>query len=262
METASPDQIENVVERLLAAGCVAAEEEADDMVAAAPDAATLEAWIGRRSRGEPLAWITGSLVFCGRTIAVDPGVYVPRYQTEDLASRAATLLAAPAAAPARAVDLCTGSGAIAAHLATVPDTSVIGVDLDPAAVACARRNGVRALVADLAALPLRPASFDVVTAVAPYVPTGEIQFLPADVQTYEPRLALDGGTDGLELVRTIVSAAASLLRPGGWLLVEIGGTQDRELAPALSASGFTQATPWFDEDNDLRGISARQTGMS
>lgn len=250
-------EVEGVVARLLAAGCVAAEEEADELVAAAPDAATLEAWIARRTEGEPLAWITGSLEFCERDVVVDPGVYVPRFQTEDLASRAATLLAVSRSVPARAVDLCTGSGAIAAHLATVPITSVIGLDLDPRAVACARRNGVAALVGDLAALPLRPRSFDVVTAVAPYVPTGELQFLPADVQRYEPQLALDGGSDGLDLVRAIVSAATTLLRPGGWLLVEVGGDQDRALLPFLTDAGFGSATPWVDEDGDLRGIAAR-----
>jgi release factor glutamine methyltransferase len=258
MVVMSPQDLDSVVDRLLAAGCVAAEEEADDLIAVAPDRETLESWIARRTEGEPLAWITGHLEFCGRMIAVDPGVYVPRYQSEDLASRAATLLALSRARPARAVDLCTGSGAIATHLATVPDTSVIGVDLDPLAVACARRNGVAAVAGDLAALPLRQRAFDLVTAVAPYVPTDEMRFLPADVQRYEPRIALDGGSDGLDLVRLLVDAAARLLRPGGWLVTELGGDQDRALSPALAEAGFGDPLPWFDEDDDLRGLCARR----
>ncbi|HEV7761142.1 MAG TPA: methyltransferase domain-containing protein [Acidimicrobiales bacterium] len=260
---------DSVLDRLWAAGCVAADEEAEELWAAAPDDATVEAWLRRREQGEPLAWITGTLPFCGRTLRVDPGVYVPRYQTEDLARRAATLLAAATAAAAtaaaaagpgaaRAVDLCTGAGAIAAHLrAEVPGAAVVGVDIDPLAVACARRNGVPAVQADLDRPPLRTAAFDLVTAVAPYVPTGEMAFLPADVQRYEPRRALDGGDDGLDLVRRVVAAAGRLLRrPGGWLLTEVGGDQHDLLRPALDAAGFGPATPWFDEDGDLRGLAA------
>jgi release factor glutamine methyltransferase len=246
-----------VLDRLWAAGCVAADEEAEELWAAAPDDATVEAWLRRREQGEPLAWITGTLAFCGRTLRIDPGVYVPRHQTEDLARRAATLLAAAAGRP-RAVDLCTGAGAIAAHLrAEVPAAVVVGVDIDPLAVTCARGNGVPAVQADLDRPPLQTGAFHLVTAVAPYVPTGEVAFLPADVQRYEPRRALDGGDDGLDLVRRVVTAAGGLLRrPGGWLLTEVGGDQHDLLRPALDAAGFGPATPWFDEDGDLRGLAA------
>jgi release factor glutamine methyltransferase len=250
-----------LVTRLESAGCVAADEEAGELIAAAPDQATLEAWVGRREQGEPLAWITGRMEFLGRSVLVDPGVYVPRVQSEDLALRAAGLLAAGgghADVPA-AADLCTGAGAIAAHLrAAVPGARVVGLDIDPRAAACARRNGVPALVGDLDRAPLRAGSFAVVTAVAPYVPTGEIRLLPADVQRYEPRVALDGGDDGLEVVRRVVAAAARLLRPGGWLVTELGGDQGRALRPALAAAGFTEVDPWHDEDGDLRGLAARR----
>lgn len=240
-----------VVDRLAAAGCVAAGEEAAELLAAAPDEPTLEAWLRRREQGEPLAWITG-VPFCGRRLYVAPGVYVPRIQSEELARRAAALL--PEAG--RAVDLCTGAGAVAAHLmAHDPTAAVIGFDLDVRAAACARGNGVPAAVADLAA-PVRHADFDVVTAVAPYVPTGELRLLPADVQHYEPRLALDGGVDGLDLVRRVIAAARQLLRPGGWLLLEIGGDQDEGVAPILAAHGFDLVTPWWDDDADLRGVAA------
>jgi release factor glutamine methyltransferase len=246
-----------VVERLEAAGCVAADEEAADYLALAPDEATLETWLRRREQGEPSAWITETMVFCGRSLHVDAGVFVPRDQTEELACRAAALL--PDAG--RALDLCTGAGAVAAHLrAEVPTAAVIGIDVDHRAAACARRNGVPTLVADLDAA-LRPGTaFDLVTAVAPYVPTGELRLLPADVQRYEPRLALDGGIDGLDLVRRVIAAAARRLRPGGWLLVEVGGDQDAGLAPTLAAHGFDGVTTWCDEDGDLRGLAARASG--
>lgn len=244
-----------MVDRLVAAGCVAADEEAAELVAAAPDGATLEAWLGRRERGEPQAWITGALEFCGRRLHMLPGVYVPRAQTEDLARRAAALLPAGG----RAVDLCTGSGAVATHLRTAqPTATVVGVDVDERAALCARRNGAPTVVGDLAE-PLRfDLAVDVVTAVAPYVPTGAIPLLPADVQRYEPRRALDGGADGLDLVRRVVVGAARLLRPGGWLVTELGGDQDEALAPTLDAWGFDSLEPWWDEDGDLRGMAARR----
>jgi release factor glutamine methyltransferase len=109
--------------------------------------------------------------------------------------------------------------------------------------------------------PLRGELFDIVTAVPPYVPTAELRYLPADVQTYEPPLALDGGPDGLHLARRVVASASRLLRAGGWLLVELGGDQDRELAPTLDACGFEPAQPWFDEDDDLRGLAARRSNL-
>lgn len=246
-----------VVDRLVAAGCVAAAEEAAELLAAAPDEPTLEAWLRRREQGEPLAWITSTLLFCGQPLHVAPGVYVPRVQSEELARRAATLL------PDNgwAIDLCTGAGAVAAHLMRqVPTAAVIGIDVDVRAAACAWRNGVPTAVADLAVPLRRHEGFDVVTAVAPYVPTGELRLLPADVQRYEPRLALDGGADGLDLVRRVIAAARRLLRPGGWLLIEIGGDQDEALAPTLAATGFDLVTSWWDDDGDLRGVASRARG--
>ena len=239
-----------VVERLRAAGCVCAEDEAAELLAAAPDDATLDAWITRREQGEPLPWITGTMRFCSRTIHVDPGVYVPRFQSEELARRAAAVLPSRG----RAVDLCTGAGAIAHHLrSAVLNSVVIGVDIDLRAVACARRNGVTAIVGDVDA-PLAARSFDVVTAVAPYVPTAELAYLPIDVQRHEPVVALDGGDDGLSVVRRVVCAAGRLLRSGGWLLIEVGGTQDADLAPDLDR--FASTVPWYDDEGDLRGIAA------
>jgi len=243
-----------VADHLRAAGCVAADAEARELVAGAPDAVTLDGWVQRREAGEPPAWITGRVEFCGRPLRVLPGVYVPRPQTEVLAWRAARLLPARG----RAVDLCTGSGAVAAHLrAAVPTASVVGVDVDPQSVRCARGNGVPALVGDLAAAVRGDATIDLVTAVAPYVPTDELAFLPADVQRYEPRRALDGGGDGLVLVRRVIADAARLLRADGWLLLELGGPQEHAVTTELAARGFTGATPWYDPEGELRGMAAR-----
>jgi release factor glutamine methyltransferase len=247
--------LQRVTAQLAAAGCVAADEEAAELVAVADDHGDLQWRIGRRRSGEPLAWITGATTFCGRRVAVWPGVFVPRAQSEELARRA---VAALGSGPCRAVDLCTGSGAVAAVMAGVPGAAVIGVDRDPRAAACARANGVVAVVGDLAG-PLAPGCFDVVTAVAPYVPTAALAYLPADVVRHEPRGALDGGADGLQVVRRVVSAAAGLLRPGGTLLVELGTDQDRLLATTLTEAGLTVEAVWWDDDGDLRGLQAVHT---
>ncbi|MFI5043265.1 MAG: N5-glutamine methyltransferase family protein [Acidimicrobiales bacterium] len=246
--------VDRVVARLRAAGCVAAEDEAALLISGAADERVLAAWIGRREQGEPLAWILGTTTFCGRRIHVDEGVYVPRPQTEDLARRAVGLFPDGGLA----VDLCTGSGAVATHLAVArPSATVIGTDVDGRSVGCARRNGVVAVLADLAA-PFRSATADVVTAVAPYVPTGALGLLPADVGRHEPLVALDGGVDGLDVVRRVVADAERVLRPGGWLLIEIGGVQADVLAPSLA--GFDEVSVWWDADGDLRGLSARRLG--
>jgi release factor glutamine methyltransferase len=257
-----------VTRRLAAAGCVAAEDEAAELVSKAAGVGALEQWLRRREHGEPLAWIVGESTFCGHRVAIDPGVYVPRPQSEELARRAARLLSDPLssgrpARPGRAADLCTGSGAVAVHLmAEVPSALVVGVDVDPVAAGCARRNGVPAVRGRLGA-PLRGGAFDVVTAIAPYVPTEQMHLLPADVWRWEPVASLDGGPDGLDVVRQVVVDAIRLLRPGGWLLVEVGGDQDRALRPFLADRGFDPdaIVAWADEDGDLRGVAAR-VGLS
>lgn len=245
----------SVVTRLAAAGCVAPEVEARELLRGAPDGAELEARLRRRETGEPLAWIVGRLEFGGMELTIVPGVYVPRAQTTALARRAAEVLPAEGVA----IDLCTGSGAVAAWMQhAVPSALVAGVDVDPVAVACAARNGVRAVVGDLAAPLHAPARADVVSAVAPYVPTADRALLPSDVQRYEPRRALDGGDDGLAVVRRVVAQAAALLRRDGHLLVELGGAQDVVLAPDLARHGFTVVETWYDDDGDLRGLAARR----
>jgi len=248
----------DIVSRLAEAGCLAPEEEAAELLGATDDPAALDVLVSRRARGEPLAWLVGSVPFCGLRVKVHTGVYPPRWQTEALARRAASLL------PERgvAVDLCTGSGAIACWLkACVPSATVLATDVDPDAVSCARGNGVDALLGDLDE-PLPPAlagNVDVLTAVVPYVPTGQLAFLPRDVQAYEPRVALDGGEEGLRLLSAVVARSVSWLRPGGWLLLELGGDQAASVADAMSLAGFGDITVHTDEDGDDRGIEGRRS---
>lgn len=234
-----------VVERLRGAGFLAPEAEAEEFLRSGVDVAVA---VARREAGEPLAWVTGSTLFCGRRLVVHPGVYVPRPQTEHLARHAAALLPSGG----RALDLATGCGALAAVLGP----GAIGVDLDPVAVRCARVNGVAAAVGELADPPVRPRSVDVVVAVAPYVPTDALRLLPSDVRDHEPVRALDGGADGLDLVRSVIAAAATVLAPGGHLLVEVGGEQHALLAPVLAAAGFGPGTPHHDAEGDLRALSS------
>lgn len=250
----APPRPQGLVERLAAAGCVAAEEEAGELLAAAAgDPGLLARLVDRRLGGEPLAWVTGEVTFLGRRIGVDRGVYVPRWQTQALALRAVALL------PDRgtAVDLCTGSGAIAAVLADArPGALVVASDIDPRACACAAGNNVDVYQGHLAD-PLPPhvrGRADVVVAVAPYVPTGAIQYLPRDARGHEPVLALDGGPEGIDLLEEVVDAAAGLLRPAAALLLELGAGQDVLLRPALRRAGFGVPTRHLDEDGDLRAI--------
>ena len=255
-----------VVARLAAAGCVAPDEEAREMRAAAgDDHERLAAMVTRRQAGEPLAWITGSVWFCGLPVAVERGVYVPRPQTEILVAAALEVL--PRAGVA--VDLCTGSGAVAVALrAGRPGAMVRAVDIDPVACRCARSNGVDVVEGDVATTLSASTdrlgrsdldgSVDVVTAVAPYVPSGEVEFLPRDFRDWEPRLALDGGEDGLGVLRQVVAVAAGLLRPGGALVLELGADQDALLQADLATAGFdVPPRRFYDDDGDLRAIRAR-----
>jgi release factor glutamine methyltransferase len=251
-----PRDLDSLIELLALSGFVAAEEEAEELLAtAAGDPERLDALVARRLTGEPLAWITGNVVFCDLEIQVDPGVYVPRWQSEELALRAVALLPAHGTA----IDLCTGCGAIARTLQTHrPASRVVGSDLDDRAVACARANGVDAYVGDLfAALPpdLR-GTVDVVVGVVPYVPTRELPLLQRDTFTFESTLSYDGGDDGTSILRRVLVDAPAYLRPGGALLLELGGEQGDELREDLARLGYTDVDVMVDEDGDVRGIEA------
>jgi release factor glutamine methyltransferase len=249
-----------VIARLERAGCVAAPEEADELITASTgDALALEALVARRTSGEPLPWVTGTTSFCGLELAVEPGVYVPRPHTEPLARRAASLLPASGTA----VDLCTGAGAIAAVLtAARPAARVVATELDPIAVRCARRNGIDVFQGSLDE-PLPPSlahGVDVMTAVVPYVPSDAIRLLPRDVQAFEPRLALDGGDDGTDLLLEVARGSVSWLRPGGSLLTEIVGDQADPLGASLVDLGFGSPEVMVDDEGDPRAICVRLMG--
>lgn len=245
------------VRRVLAGGgCLAPGEEAEALLGASSEGVgPIEDLVARRLRGEPLAWITGMVRFCGMDVRVDPGVFVPRPQTQALARRAASILPPGGTA----VDLCTGSGAVAAVLGSVPLAEVVATDVDPAAVACARRNGVRALEGNLdepLSTSLRE-RVDVLTAVVPYVPAEEFHLLPRDVVAHEPRRALDGGRRGTALLVRAADAAARWLRPGGSVLLELGGDQAKEMRMRLSDVGFVDVRIHRDIDGKDRAIEAR-----
>jgi release factor glutamine methyltransferase len=241
---------------LSSAGFIAAEDEADELLArAAGDVEILDSLVARRLMGEPLAWITGRVSFCGLEIRVDPGVYVPRWQSEPLARRAVERLAEHGTA----IDLCTGSGAIALTLMRHhPGARVVASDLDDRAVACASANGVEVYLGDLfAPLPRTLAGrVDVVVGVVPYVPTPALPLLQRDTFTFESPLAYDGGPDGTTILRRVLTEAPRLLRRGGALLLELGGEQAGVLGDDLARCGYVDVNVLVDGDGDVRGIEA------
>jgi release factor glutamine methyltransferase len=202
--------------------------------------------VARRVAGEPLQYVIGWAPFGRLRLAVGPGVFVPRPETEGLADRAASRLRAAGPSPV-AVDVCAGSGAIACFLAAeVPGARVLATELDPGALAWARlnagRHGVEVLTGDLdAPLPAELAGrLDVLCANVPYVPSGAIATLPRDVRDHEPRLSLDGGPDGLDVFRRLAGRAGHWLAPGGRLYAEIGEDQAEAAAALLTAAGLAE----------------------
>ena len=228
-----------VVARLRSAGCVFAEDEARLLFENATGPAELERMLADRVAGLPLEQVLGYAEFCGLRIAVAPGVFVPRRRTTALV-RAAVSGLAPGDL---AVDLCCGSGAVGAALrAAVPDLEVYAADIDPAAVACARRNlpAERVLDGDLydALPPALRGRVSVVVANAPYVPTGAIALMPPEARDHEHRVALDGGPDGLAVQRRVAAGAPAWLAPGGRLLIESSRGQAAATAAGMAAGGF------------------------
>src|SRR4051794_34996776 len=217
--------------------------------------------VSRRVVGEPLEHVLGWAEFRGLRIAVDRGVFVPRRRTELLVEHAAGL-AAPGAV---VLDLCCGSGALGAALAAEhPGIELVAADLDPVAVRCARRNleplGGRVFEGDLFA-PL-PAELrgrvDVLLVNVPYVPTGDIALMPAEARLHEARIALDGGPDGLDVLRRVAAEAASWLAPGGTLLTETGDRQATVAARILAGAGLVARVVPDDEDDAPVVLGARR----
>ncbi len=258
--TSTPKEI---VIRLRAAGCVFAEDEARLLLDSAGTQAELAAMIDRRVAGDPLEYVLGWAEFCGLRIEVDPGVFVPRRRTEFLVHNAAALTKPGAVV----VDLCCGSGAIGVALAA----AVVGVqlhssDIEFAATTCARRNvgraGGQVYQGDLySALPgtLRGA-VDTLVANAPYVPSGAIGLMPPEARIYESRVALDGGVDGLDVLRQVAAGASDWLTPGGHLLFEAGASQISKAIQAVADAGLAARVVRSDELNATVIIGAAPPG--
>jgi release factor glutamine methyltransferase len=210
------------------------------------DAAAFEALVVRRTSREPLQHLTGRAPFRGLELAVGPGVFVPRPETEVVAQYAIDALQASAAAEPIAVDLGTGSGAIALSLATeVPRARVHAVEASPEAMAWARRNveesGVENLelvLGDLAdAFEELDGTVAVVISNPPYVPTDAVPRDP-EVRLFDPAIALYGGADGLDLVRAVSRTGWRLLHPGGTLVIEHGELQGESIRDILRTDGW------------------------
>ena len=197
--------------------------------------------IGQRASGNPLPYITGSAEFYGLTFSVTPEVLIPRPDTETLVDLAIER------GPSTIVDMGTGSGCIAIALAVhLPDAQITAIEVSPAALAIAQSNAERHGVADRVQLMVgdvfspRPGLVDMIVSNPPYILSSEMPTLPVSVRNHEPQVALDGGMDGLTIIRQLVNQAPAVLRPGGSLLIEIGANQGRS-ASGLARTVFPDA---------------------
>ena len=219
----------------------------------APELAAFRELVKRRAAGEPTAYLVGRREFYGRTFRVDPRGLVPRPETELLVDAALAALPDSGAG----LDLCTGTGCVAVTLGLErPAARVVAVDLSPDAAALARENAaalgaanVEVLEGDLYAPVPAGARFDVVVANPPYVPTGELPGLARELHR-EPRLALDGGPDGLAIARPLVAGAIGRLLPGGTLAVELHESHAEVLPRLCLEAGFATA----ELRRDLAGL--------
>lgn len=228
-----------------------AEDEADLLLrTAAPH--ELEQMVQQRERGVPLEQIVGWAEFGGLRIAMAPGIFVPRRRTELLLQQALKL------APAQSVivELCCGSAALALALASnLPQVELYATDIDPAAVQCARQNlaglpGPTGVLQGDLYEPLPPSlagRVDLLLANAPYVPTGSIRLMPPEARLYEPRVALDGGSDGLDVLRRIVAGAPRWLASNGRLLVETSRSQTSATVATFERHGLASQIVTSDE---------------
>lgn len=247
-----PDRAD-VSATLRRAGCVFAEDEARLILIEAADSAELTAMVARRVAGEPLEQILGWAEFCGLRIAVEPDVFVPRRRSAVLVREAVEV----ARGGAVVLDLCCGSGAIGAAIAdALPGVELHCADIEPAAVRCARRNiapfGGHAYEGDLyASLPdSLEARVDVIVANAPYVPGDSIALMPPEARLHEPRVALDGGADGLDVQRRVLSGARRWLAAGGHVLIE---TSERQVALTAEAYRDNGLAPCVERSEDNAG---------
>lgn len=203
--------------------------------------AVFREYIKRRSRGEPTAYITNNKEFMSLSFQVDSRVLIPRPDTETLVEEAIRLLRMRTG-PHLVADVGTGSGAVAISLAYyVPEARVYAVDIEPGAIEVARANAARNRVEDRVEFtvgnllePLLDMKLDLIAANLPYIPSSDLPKLPKEIRDFEPLLALDGGADGLVYYRKLVEQAVSVIKPGGFLLMELGdASQIKELEAGL-----------------------------
>jgi len=240
----------SIVTKLRDAGCVFAEEEARLLINEAGTTAELAGMVERRIAGLPLEHVIGWAEFCDIRIEVDLGVFVPRRRTEFLV-RQATALAMPGAV---VVDLCCGTGAVGSAVGGVLEgIELYAVDIDPAAVRCARRNvtSINGQVYEGDLYEPLPANLrgrvDVLVANAPYVPTEGIGLLPHEARMHEARVALDGGADGLDVQRRVAASATLWLAPGSHLLVETSERQAMQTVEIFAGYGMMPQTVKCEE---------------
>ncbi len=213
-----------------------------------------EALLERRIAGEPLEIVIGWARFAGLRIPTAPGVFVPRRRTELVAR----LAIACAPDDATVVDLCCGTGAVAAAIAHArTDARIVAADVDPAAVALAASTlaplGCVATVSDLdEALGHLAGAVDVIASCPPYVPTAQIPLMPREARDHEPALALDGGPDGAAVQRAVLDAAARLLRPGGVAIVE---TSEDLATLTLAAAADAALSARLERDAELGAVA-------
>ena len=224
--------------------------------------------VRRRLAGEPAAYLTGSWSFYGLDLEINPNVLIPRADSE-LAVDAALSCLADAAEP-RVLDLCTGSGCIGIAIAArVPACRVILADLDRRALLLAKRNAmlnhvsgrVLCAEADVHEGPSpRLGEFTLIVCNPPYIPTRELETLDPSVRDYEPRLALDGGEDGLDFYRSIFARWISIIRPGGWLVLECGEGQSMALRRLSEECGVIPTDTLLDGHGTERTLVFRKPG--
>jgi len=221
------------------------------------------AMVARRGKREPLQHILGTQEFCGLEFEVTPDVLIPRHDTETLVNEASSRQ--PAAR--QVLDIGTGSGCIAISLAChLPGASVTATDISPAALEVARGNARRhnADVEFLAGSLFQPVvgrRFDLIVSNPPYIPSADIEGLEPEVRDHDPRTALDGGGDGLDIYRSLIPAATEHLNPGGWLLVEVGIGQAQAVAQLFRlADGYEEPVVVMDSGGIERVVGARRKG--
>ncbi len=225
--------------------------------------------LGRRLKGEPVAYITGEWFFYGLPMLVGPNVLIPRADTETVAETAIKYLKGRAGNGARVLDLCCGSGCIGlAIAANVPEARLILADKEERALAAARRNaGINALSRRVSCVlgdalerpPKALGRFDMIACNPPYIPTGEIEGLDGSVRDYEPREALDGGADGLDFYRSVCSLWKEALSEGGYMVFECGFGQSGEVARIGAAAGLSHLETVKDTNGIDRAVVFRKT---